>query len=157
MDLTLGASTVVVAVVSALVPVVNLEVFLAGVGAATGGVGLWLLAALAAIGQMIGKMVFFVAGREALEWGWLRRKTSSPKFRARLAAYRARVHGRPLVADAFVLLSAALGIPPFAIVAVLAGQLGVAWPRFLVAGLVGRFARFAAVLGAGEALARMIT
>ena len=156
MDPALGAATFGVALVSAVFPAVNIEVYLAGVGAATGGAGLWVVAALAAAGQMVGKMAFFVAGRRALDWGWVRRKTSSARFQARLASYRARVHDRPLVADALVLVSAAFGLPPFAIVAVLAGQLDVAWPRFLVAGLVGRFARFAAALGAGDALARLL-
>jgi len=46
-----------------------------------------------------------------------------------------------------VFASASSGFPPFAIVAVVAGQLRMSLPLFFVLGLAGRWLRFAAVLG----------
>jgi membrane protein YqaA with SNARE-associated domain len=47
---------------------------------------------------------------------------------------------------AVTLVSAFSGVPPFAVFSVLAGSLRMPWWLFLPAGLVGRFARFLAIL-----------
>ncbi len=58
---------------------------------------------------------------------------------------------------ALLLFSAATGFPPFAIVAVLAGQLRMNVALFLVVGTVGRTLRFAAFLGGAGWLAPVVS
>ena len=53
-------------------------------------------------------------------------------------------------------LSAASGFPPFAILAVLAGQLRMSLAVFFVLGLAGRWLRFAAVLGGAAWLSALV-
>jgi membrane protein YqaA with SNARE-associated domain len=132
---------------SALIPLINIEVILAARAAAVDTGGLWTLALAAAVGQMAGKVVWYYLGANALSWGWVRKKVETPKAQARLETWRTRTHERPVVAGALVFLSAASGFPPFAIVAVLAGQLRMSLTLFFVLGLAGRWLRFAAVLG----------
>jgi membrane protein YqaA with SNARE-associated domain len=136
--------------VSALVPLVNIEAYL-GVRGSVADVGaLWTLAFAAAFGQMVGKVVWYYLGANALSWGWVRRKVEKPKAQARLEKWRTRTQERPVVTGVLVFLSAFSGFPPFAIVAVLAGQLRMSLTLFFVLGLIGRWLRFAAVLeGAG--------
>lgn len=140
-------STLGFAIASALVPVLNIEIYLSALAAAE-PVDVWLLALAAAAGQMIGKVVYYVLGRSSLDWAWVRRKTDKPKFQAALARWQTRVEGRPWFAAGCVLLSASVGIPPFAIVSVLAGTLRMSFTMFVVVGLVGRVLRFASILGA---------
>jgi len=143
-------SLVVIAFVSALVPVVNIEAYL-GLRAALADVNnLWLLGFLAAAGQMMGKVIWFYIGASSLQWGWIKRRVEKPKAQARLATWQKRTEERPLLAGTLVFASAASGLPPFAIVAVLAGQLRMNLAIFFVLGLAGRWLRFAAVLGSVE-------
>jgi len=140
---------------SALVPLVNIEVILAARAAAVATGGLWTLSFAAALGQMFGKVVWYYLGANALNWGWVRRKVETPKAEARLQVWRIRTQERPVVAGGLVFLSAASGFPPFAIVAVLAGQLRMSLTLFFVLGLLGRWLRFAAVLGGAGWLSQL--
>ena len=79
-----------------------------------------------------------------------------PKNAGRLEHWRERTHDRPVVASLFVFVSAATGVPPFAILSVLAGQLRMNLPLFLAIGLVGRWLRFVAVLGGTEWVSGML-
>jgi membrane protein YqaA with SNARE-associated domain len=145
-----------VAFTSALVPVVNIEAYL-GVRGSVADVGaVWTLGFAAALGQMAGKVVWYYLGANALSWGWVRRKVETPKAQARLEKWRTRTQTKPLVAGSLVFLSAFSGFPPFAIVAVLAGQLRMNLGLFFVLGLVGRWLRFAAVLGGAEWLGGLV-
>ncbi|HEX4978361.1 MAG TPA: VTT domain-containing protein [Nocardioides sp.] len=132
---------------SALVPLINIEAYL-GVRASVASLdSVWLLAFVAAVGQMLGKVVWYYIGASALSWGWVRRKVEKPKNLARLELWRRRTHDRPVLAAGLVLLSAFSGFPPFAVLAVLAGQLRMNLPLFVLVGLLGRWLRFAVVLG----------
>jgi membrane protein YqaA with SNARE-associated domain len=142
--------------VSALVPVVNIEVILGARGATAHSGGLWALAFAAALGQMVGKVVWYYLGANALSWGWVRRKMEKPKAQARLETWRTRTQERPVLTGLLVLASAASGFPPFAIVAVLAGQLRMSLMLFFGLGLLGRWLRFAAVLGGAEWLGYLV-
>jgi membrane protein YqaA with SNARE-associated domain len=132
---------------SALVPVVNIEAYLAVRAAVAHVDSVWTLGLVAALGQMLGKLVWYGLGASSLDWGWVRRKLEKPKARARLELWRSRTHQRPVLAGALVLVSAFSGLPPFAVLSVLAGQLRMNLALFLGLGLLGRWLRFAAVLG----------
>lgn len=136
-----------IAFASALIPLINIEAYL-GVRASVADInGLWLLGFVAAFGQMIGKVIWYYLGTRALNWGWIRRKMEDPKQQARLEKWRTRTEQRPMLAGGLVFVSALTGFPPFAILAVLAGQLRMSLTVFFVLGLIGRWLRFVAVLG----------
>ena len=88
--------------------------------------------------------------------GTIRRRIEKPNAQARLDKWRSRTAQRPVVTGVLVLLSAASGFPPFAIVAVLAGQLRMNLRLFFSLGLVGRWLRFTTVLGGAEWVRHLI-
>lgn len=145
--MTLLATTFCYCIASALVPLINAEAYVGTVAAVFDGAGVWAVAAAAAGGQMVGKVIYFLLGRSSLSWTWVRKKTESPKWQAALARWQRRIGGRPWLAGLVLLVSAFAGFPPFAILSIIAGQLRVPMPLFVVVGLVGRFARFATILG----------
>ena len=145
-----------VAFASALVPLVNIEAYL-GVRGSVGSIeNVWVLGLAAGFGQMVGKVVWYYLGASSLHWGWVRRRMETPKAQARLETWRTRTHERPVVAGALVFASAFSGFPPFAILAVLAGQLRMQLALFFGLGLVGRWLRFTAVLGGAEWFAQFL-
>ena len=145
-----------VALASALVPLVNIELYLIGLAAVSSGGHVWFLAAVGGAGQMIGKLVWYYLGANSLSWGWVRRKMDKPRAQERLTRWQARTATRPVLAGALVLGSAFSGFPPFAILSVLAGQLRMNVALFFMLGLVGRWLRFAGVLGGAEWLTAVI-
>jgi membrane protein YqaA with SNARE-associated domain len=145
-----------VAFASALVPLVNIEAYL-GVRGSVGSIeNVWVLGLVAGFGQMVGKVIWYYLGASSLHWGWVRRRVETPKAQARLETWRTRTHERPVVAGALVFVSAFSGFPPFAILAVLAGQLRMQLALFFGLGLAGRWLRFTAVLGGAEWLAQLL-
>lgn len=145
-------ATLGICFVSALFPVVNAEAFLAGVALTTDNVAIWGLAVAAGVAQMAGKLIWYQVGRSSLNWRWVRRKIESAHWQRRLAMWQERVQGTPVVVTGFLGLSAFSGLPPFAIISVLAGQLKVPLLLFVATGLVGRILRFAVILGGITAL-----
>lgn len=134
-------------IVSALVPVVNAEAYLIALASLTDPPNVWALAGVAAGGQMLGKILFYYAGRAGLRLpGLLRTKQRPGRWARRLERWRERAEERPLYAAGLVLLSAFVGVPPFAAVAVLAGVVRLPAWAFFPLGLVGRYGRFAACL-----------
>jgi membrane protein YqaA with SNARE-associated domain len=142
---------------SALIPLINLEVYLVGLGAVAGTDHVWLLGTVAGVGQMLGKLVWYYLGANSLRWGWIRRKVEKPKAQAKLELWRTRTQERPVVGATLLFASAATGFPPFAIVAVLAGQLRMNVALFLVVGTLGRTLRFAAFLGGADWLSPLVS
>jgi membrane protein YqaA with SNARE-associated domain len=145
-------STFGVCLLSAVFPPVNAEAYLGALAAIHHGSEIWLIAVAAALGQTCGKVVFFLLGRSSLNWAWVRKKTESAKWQARLARSQAMISGNRWSATALLLASAFLGLPPLAIISVIAGQLRAPLPLFVVAVFVGRTLRFAVVLGAVAAI-----
>ncbi len=145
-------STFGVCCISALVPLVNAEAYLAGIGVIVDSGDVWALSVVAALGQMTGKAVWYQVGRSSLQWPWVRRKTQSARWQQRYQAWQDRTQGHPGLTGLLLFTSAIVGLPPFALVSVLAGQLRVPFGLFLITGLVGRTARFATILGGMTAL-----
>lgn len=139
-----------VSIASALLPLINLEVYLVGLAAVRDSTGVWFLATVAGVGQMVGKVVWYYLGANSLRWRWVARRVDTPKGRATLERWQRRTHERPVVGALLLFASAVGGFPPFALVAVLAGQLRMNVALFLVVGGVGRTLRFAAFLGGAE-------
>ncbi|MDP9444699.1 MAG: VTT domain-containing protein [Actinomycetota bacterium] len=145
-------ATVAVCFISALFPVVNAEAYVGTVAVAADDTAVWGLALTAGSAQMAGKIIWYQLGRKSLDWRWVRAKLASVKWQTRLARWQHRVQGKRVPVAAFLAASALLGIPPFAVVSVLAGQLRVPFALFVLTGFVGRTLRFAAILGGISAL-----
>lgn len=109
-----------------------------------------VLAAVAAAGQVAGKLLWYWAGAGTTRLPWLRRKLESPKISAAMTRWRDRTDGRPVYTGLVLLASAFAGLPPFMLMSVVAGVLRVRMWLFVGTGLVGRFLRFWIVLEAAD-------
>ena len=136
----LGAS-----VASALLPLINIEAILA-VSISQAPQHVWGLIIAATVGQMIGKIIWYWGGMHVDRAPWVNRQLEKPKAKASLDRWHERAEGRPWFTAGLLLVSAAVGFPPYAITAVLADILRVPFWIFLVTGLVGRGLRFWAVV-----------
>jgi membrane protein YqaA with SNARE-associated domain len=141
-----------VCLVSALFPLINAETYVGALAVAEPEVQVWALAAVAGVGQTCGKLIYYFLGKSSLDWRWVRRKTDSPKWQARLAKWQRRTHDSPWTATGLVAVSAVLGLPPLAIISILAGQLRAPLVLFTVAVLTGRTLRFAALFAGVSAV-----
>ena len=145
-----------VSVASALFPLINIEVYMIGLAAVSTSNHVWLLAAVGGAGQMLGKTVWYYLGANALRWGWVRKKVETPKAQAKLELWQRRTRERPAAGAMLLFASGFSGFPPFAIVAVLAGQLRMNLVIFLAVGFVSRTLRFAAFLGGADWLTGLV-
>lgn len=126
---------------SALMPLINAEAY-ALVTAAGASPSLVMLVVLAlALGQTLGKAVLFEASRRGTRWLPKRRRQPS----ARAARWAERVGGwlrSRRTGPAVVLASAAAGVPPLAVVSIVAGAVGQRRSVFIPLCLLGRLTRF---------------
>jgi membrane protein YqaA with SNARE-associated domain len=143
-----------VAVASALFPLINIEAYIAGIAAAGEVSGIWSVSVVAAAGQTFGKIFWYEIGRSSMKWKYIQKKMESPRWQAQYDKWTSRIDDRPWLGMALLFLSATLGVPPLAIMAVLAGQLHFHRLWFYVTTFVGRALRFAAVLGGVDLLTR---
>ncbi|HKV98965.1 MAG TPA: VTT domain-containing protein [Vicinamibacterales bacterium] len=135
-------------VLSAIVPWVNAEVIvLAFVALAHSPAQAALVVIVATAGQMAGKCVVFWAGRRG-ERRYARASELAARWRDRLTA-------RPWSAVLLVLVSSAIGVPPFFLVTLAAGAVGVNFRRFVIAGTIGRLMRFGSLALLPHAIARI--
>jgi membrane protein YqaA with SNARE-associated domain len=144
-EATLGiySATLVIAVISGLVPVVNGELYLIGaILLVDDPRAALLLGALVAVGQMIAKVGLYYAARGASQLG-RRTRLGDKLVEAQLLVERWR--GKPLT---LLGVSALTGLPPFYLVSLLAGVVGIRLGTFVAIGLAGRLVRFVALAAA---------
>jgi len=144
---TLAGASLAVGVASALIPLINAELYVLSVavtaplaGIAVGVVGL-------ALGQAIGKLAWFYAGRGGSAWlaALVRRRRAKPVGPSSRWARWLRLLGRRPTAAALVGVSAVSGVPPLALVSLAAGASPLRPAEFAGLCLVGRCIRFGAV------------
>lgn len=133
-------------VLSSSIPVFNMEAFLALVYSQTEQHGAFELALVGSVGQNLGKLVWYYASLGAIDLRFVRRRASSPKRQAQLERWRGQVEGRPVRSGLLNFVSAAIGFPPFFVMAVLAGMLRMNVVVFVVTGIAGRTLFFLALL-----------
>lgn len=159
--------TLAVAFGSALVPVISIEVFVLGLMASEPQLGWLMIAAAVAIGQVAGKLLYYLAARESIRLPaflhdrlyrerpvtpWRQRwQARTGWIRAEVHALRDRCHRHPRWMAGTYAVSAVIGLPPFMATTVLAGLADLPVATFIGAGLAGRFARYS-VLAACPAL-----
>jgi membrane protein YqaA with SNARE-associated domain len=149
-------STFAVAAVSAIVPLVNIEVYLGVVAtqldAAAHPSRLVLLAATAGVAQTLGKLCWYLLAARSIESRWVQHKLAAGARRHRFDVWHARIVGRPWLTAGVLALSAVIGLPPLLVLSVVAGSLRVPLALFVPTVVVGRSLRFWAIL-AGVGLA----
>lgn len=142
MEAALGiyAGSVIVAAASALIPVINAEIYLGGVVLAAGATipQAILLGFLVAFGQMIGKSVVYSAAKGSTKLGAKRLDRTITRARALIAKWG----DRPQLV---MFLSATASLPPYLLVAAFAGLLEIPFRRFYAIGLAGRSLRFVTI------------
>ncbi|HJQ48808.1 MAG TPA: hypothetical protein VJ870_21140 [Amycolatopsis sp.] len=154
--LTLG-----VAFGSALIPVISVEVFVLGLVSSEPGVQWFLVGAAVAIGQMAGKLLYYLAARGSIrlppflhdrlhrerpQTPWRERWHRRTKWlRAKVEALRERCHRHPFWMNGTYGVSSVVGLPPFMATTVLAGLVDMRMSTFIGAGLAGRFVRYSAL------------
>ena len=124
--------------VSAVIPIFNMEAYISVVYANTQEHSALSLAFVGSFGQNVGKLVWYYLSLGALDIPWLKRRMETPKRKASFERWQNFVQGRPVVSGALTFVSAAIGIPPFFAMAMVAGSLRMNVVVFFVAGLIGR-------------------
>ncbi|SFE26568.1 membrane protein YqaA, SNARE-associated domain [Actinopolyspora alba] len=127
---------------TAVVPVFSAEVYLVSVVLTQHGPPWWVLGPVAAVGQLLGKAVHYLAARGAVRLPRLLNRDGRRKgwrWPHRLGELCRR---HPVGGASTVLLSGLVGVPPFAAVVLAAGMLRVPWPVWLPSAATGRVARF---------------
>ena len=141
--LALVGGIFLLALLAGFVPFISIELALLVSAGTHGSTRLLLaLAIVAALGMMVGKCCFFLGGRSAFAW----RERREKKRRLRLPAFLNRATKRPPVAAATVFVSAATGLPPFAVVSPLAGSWRLRLSSFFMVGFAGKVTRFAGIV-----------
>lgn len=128
-----------VGVISALFPPVNIEVFLFGAGAIAKPASLPAVVVSASLGQMLGKIGFYFAGRGFMKLPLGRHQAKFDEWSVRLGRSQRGV-------DLVMFSSSLWGVPPFLVVPYLAGLFKLSFQRFLLLGMVGRLIRFSVVV-----------
>ncbi|MGH3447065.1 MAG: VTT domain-containing protein [Nocardioidaceae bacterium] len=136
-----------VAIASALFPLINIEAYIAGIGALVDNFGIWPVSFVAAAGQAVGKVFWYEVGRSSLNWRYIKKKMEAPAWQKRYDQVKTMTEERPWTGMGLLAVSAVLGFPPLAVMAVLAGQLKFHRVWFYAITFFGRSLRFAAVLG----------
>ena len=132
-------STVIICFASALIPVINIEVYVIFLGSVAPRPLLPALLITATLSHMAGKSLMYLAARgfERLPAG---------RLKDRVAAAKMKLEQRQSLGSAVVLVSAVTGIPPFYLTSVAAGALRFNFTSFFVMGFLGRLLRFAALI-----------
>jgi membrane protein YqaA with SNARE-associated domain len=138
--------TFLFSIASALLPILNVEAYLAAVALKAHNLSDWQLAAVGGAGQGVGKILWYVAGKESLRIRRIRQKMETEKWQLSYARWHERIVGRPVFAGAISFTSAVTGFPPLAVIAVLAGTLRMNFTIFIVTVFIGRTLRFWLVL-----------
>jgi membrane protein YqaA with SNARE-associated domain len=146
-----------VALGSAILPFISVEAWVVGLGARWPGVPFWVVGLVVAVGQVLGKLLYFYAARGDIQLPkWLHRKKkerAKPSLAQRWFGEGTRVHrwgdwihvkckAHPNWMAGTHAVSALVGLPPFMATSILAGLAGMSTLTFVVTGMVGRFARF---------------
>jgi membrane protein YqaA with SNARE-associated domain len=137
--LAVWLTTFGVAVASAVIPVINIEIYLLGASALAPRAMVIPLIVAGTLGQVIGKIALYYAGAGAL-------KLPGKRLQAALQKMNTQIQERPNTGGALVFVSALVGLPPYYLVTLAAGAAKMNLPMFLLISLIGRFIRFAIVV-----------
>lgn len=146
--LAVWLTTFGVAVLSAVIPLINIEIYLLGASALAPREFVIPLVVAGTLGQVIGKIALYYAGSGAL-------RIPGKRLQAALQKMNTQMQERPHMGGALVFVSATLGLPPYYVVTLAAGAARLNLPMFLGVSLVGRLIRFSIVVAVPQ-LAREV-
>ncbi|MFR9728250.1 hypothetical protein ACL03H_03410 [Saccharopolyspora sp. MS10] len=142
------------ALLGSVFPLANIELYLVGVLSAVDGLSWWALALAAAVGQLTGKTLFYLAGRGGFSLGSRLGRMTEAKRGGRWAAWLEKFHERtsshPRWGLGVLFISAVLSFPPFTVLCFLSGAAGLPLLGFLGVGLAGRAIHFLIIAAAPE-------
>lgn len=136
MRLVIG--TLAYSVLSSVVPVFNIEIYLAAIATQVDTGRAVPLAIAAGFGQAVGKLVWVVAIRQGMDVPWMQRRLENPKRQEQLKRWEDRLLARPWLSGGVTFLSGLIGVPPLLVMGVVAGVLRVNLPVFFFAIWLGR-------------------
>ncbi len=131
-------ATLAFAILSSVIPIFNIEVYLAALATQVGPDEALPLALMAGLGQAVGKMAWYWTVVRSMRIPALQRRLSTDKRQAQLATWERRIAGRPWVAGGVTFLSGLVGVPPLLVMGVAAGVVRMNIWIFFVAIVVGR-------------------
>jgi membrane protein YqaA with SNARE-associated domain len=138
-------------VASAIIPLINIEAIIVLAASQDRAPG-WLLVLGATVGQMLGKLLWYYGGHELDRFPFVARRMQRPRAKASMERWQQRSSGRPWFTAGLLFLSASVGVPPYAVLAVVAGALRVPLWIFMLTGLLGRALRFWVIIGGTAAI-----
>lgn len=138
MEIAVLTSAFAMSVVSGLIPFVNAEVLVAGAAVAVPPGYVIPVIVLCSAGHMVAKVGLYAGAR------WLPERLPA-KARDRLERASDKTKRLEQAGFTLVLVSAAVGLPPFYLITLAAGAMRMNLTWFIVVGLAGRGARFAAI------------
>ncbi|MBX6364212.1 MAG: hypothetical protein IRZ00_10130 [Gemmatimonadetes bacterium] len=122
-----------------VVPIISSEAILFGLAATAPAALATPILLLGVLGQMVGKTAFFLAGRGVF-------RLPRGKRWERVTDVAARLERHRRLAGVILFASALAGVPPFFLMPVACGMIGLSLPLFLVLGTAGRLVRFGAIV-----------
>jgi membrane protein YqaA with SNARE-associated domain len=131
-----------VCVLSAIVPIVNAELYLIGASSISPPHAVPALIVGAALGQMVGKSLLYYGGRGAL-------RLPSARLRRMVEAVQLRYAtggAAPALGGTVILASSTVGLPPFYVTSVACGIFRIPYAQFFLLGLLGMLVRFSVVV-----------
>lgn len=144
-----------VSILSALVPLVNIEVYLGLLATRVDGDGAAVVTCAVAtgVGSAIGKLLWYLLAARSMDTPWVRKKLSKESWQLRFDRWRATLDGKPWLSAAVLLAASVVGLPPLLVMALVAGALRVPLGVFVPTVAVGRAVRAWLILaGVGFAL-----
>ena len=126
------------AILSSVVPIFNIEVYLAAIATQVSPGEALPLAVMAGLGQAIGKLVWYWSVVRSMRIPWMQQRLASEKRQAQLATWERRIAGRPFLSGGVTFASGLVGIPPLLIMGVAAGVVRMNIWIFFVAIVLGR-------------------
>ncbi|EID52662.1 hypothetical protein [Saccharomonospora xinjiangensis] len=156
---------------TSVLPVMSVELFVIGLVTSEPWLPWIGVGAAAALGQVAGKLLYYLAARGSIELPsalhrtrklrppsparerWRRR---TKRLRGLLEAVRERCHRHPHWMITTYGISSVAGIPPYMATAVLAGMVRMRLPVFVVVGFLGRLVRFSALAAAPSVFASLL-
>ncbi|QAY62314.1 hypothetical protein ET495_02445 [Xylanimonas allomyrinae] len=142
-------------ILSALVPFVNLEVYLGVLATRIGDDAAAALtcAAAAGLGTVVGKLVWYWLAARSMQSQWVAKKLSKESWKRTFDRWHTTLAGRPWLTAAVLLAASIAGVPPLLVMSLVAGALRVRLEVFVPTVAVGRAVRAWLILaGVGAVL-----
>jgi membrane protein YqaA with SNARE-associated domain len=149
---------------SALVPLINVEIFVLALVTREPAIPCLILGAVVAVGQVGGKMLYYLAARGTLHLPKFMHRKPKPltprrerwqlrtkRLRGWVERITEKCHRHPHWMVGTYGVSSVVGLPPFMATTILAGLARMSMATFVATGVAGRFIRFS-LLAASPAL-----